>query len=58
MLKNTSSDNAVNKLGYLLVMPRLVQNIGDSYGFPLGIAYVSSSMKKEGFNVATLNLNH
>lgn len=46
------------RLNFLLVMPRLVQNIGDGYSFPLGIAYVSSSMKKAGFNVVTLNLNH
>jgi len=46
------------KLNFLLVMPRLVQSIGDGYVFPLGIAYVSSSMKKAGFNIVTLNLNH
>lgn len=46
------------KLNFLLVMPRLIQNIGDGYMFPLGITYVSSSMKKAGFNVVTLNLNH
>ena len=46
------------KLNFLLVMPRLVQSIGDGYVFPLGVAYVSSSMKKAGFNVVTLNLNH
>jgi len=46
------------KLNFLLVMPRLVQSIGDGYVFPLGVAYVSSSMKKAGFNVFTLNLNH
>jgi len=46
------------KLNFLLVMPRLAQNIGEGYVFPLGIAYVSSSMKKAGFNVVTLNLNH
>lgn len=45
-------------LNFLFVMPRLVQSIGDGYVFPLGIAYVSSSMKKAGFNVFTLNLNH
>lgn len=39
-------------------MPRLVRNVNDSYSFPLGIAYVSSSLKKAGFNVYTLNLNH
>lgn len=47
-----------DRLNFLLVMPRLVQNIGDGYVFPLGLAYVSSSMKKAGFNVFTLNLNH
>jgi radical SAM superfamily enzyme YgiQ (UPF0313 family) len=52
------SDHKSKKLNYLLVMPRLVLNISDSYGFPLGIAYVSSCLKKAGYNVATLNLNH
>ena len=46
------------KLNFLLVMPRLVQRIGDGYSFPLGIAYISSSMKKAGYNVFTVNLNH
>ena len=46
------------KLNYLLVMPRLVRNVGDGYSFPLGIAYVSSCMKKAGYNVIPLNLNH
>lgn len=46
------------KLKYLMVMPRLVQCVGDGYAFPLGIAYVSSSLKAAGFDVFTLNLNH
>ncbi|MFA5276791.1 MAG: radical SAM protein, partial [Candidatus Omnitrophota bacterium] len=46
------------KLNYLLVMPRLVQNIGDGYSFPLGITYISGSLKSAGYNVTTLNLNH
>ena len=46
------------KLNFLLVMPRLVQDYGEGYVFTLGIAYVSSSMKKAGFNVFTVNLNH
>ncbi|MBF0299047.1 MAG: cobalamin-dependent protein [Oligoflexia bacterium] len=46
------------RLNYLLIMPRLVKNVGDGYSFPLGIAYVSSSVKKAGFNVTALNLNH
>ena len=43
---------------YLAIMPRLVKNIGESYNFPLGIAYISSTLKKAGFRVYTLNLNH
>lgn len=31
---------------YLAIMPRLVKNIGESYNFPLGIAYISSTLKK------------
>lgn len=46
------------KLNYLLVMPRLVRNVGDGYNFPLGLAYISGSLKKAGFNVTTVNLNH
>lgn len=46
------------KLNQLIVMPRIVNQVGDWYQFPLGIAYVSSSMKKAGFSVYTLNLNH
>lgn len=45
-------------LNYLIVMPRLVQNIGDGYSFPLGLPYISSTMKKQGHSVKTLNLNH
>lgn len=48
----------MKKLNYLLVMPRLVQNPGDGYSFPLGLAYISASMKQAGFQVTTLNLNH
>lgn len=43
---------------YLIVMPRLVEKVGDGYAFPLGIAYVSASMKKIGSKVETINLNH
>ena len=45
-------------LNYLVVMPRLVQEIGDGYNFPLGIAYVSAALKRAGFNVFCLNPNH
>lgn len=43
---------------FLLVMPRLVNRIGEGYNFPLGIPYVSAAMKKAGLNVYTVNLNH
>jgi putative N-acetylmannosamine-6-phosphate epimerase len=46
------------RLNYLLVMPRLVQKADDGYAFPLGIAYVSSSMKRAGYATFTVNLNH
>jgi radical SAM superfamily enzyme YgiQ (UPF0313 family) len=48
----------IDKIKCLLVMPRFVQNVGDGYQFSLGICYVSSSMKKAGYEVYTLNLNH
>lgn len=47
-----------NKLRYLIVMPRFVQNVGDGYQFPLGVPYISASMKKAGYEVYTMNLNH
>jgi len=43
---------------FLLVMPRFVANGDLGYFFPLGLPYVSASMKKAGFHVRTLNLNH
>ena len=36
-------------------MPKIPEK--QEYMFPLGIAYVSSSLKKSGYNVFTLNLN-
>lgn len=48
----------MSNLNYLIVMPRFVDKIGEWYNFPLGIPYVSSSLKKSGFNVYTLNLNN
>lgn len=47
----------MKKLNHLLIIPRFVDRIGEWYIFPLGIAYISSCLKKEGFNVFTLNLN-
>ncbi len=42
----------------LLVAPQYVEKIGDHYDFPLGLAYVSASLKKSGAEVVCLNLNH
>ncbi|HEB78886.1 MAG TPA: radical SAM protein, partial [Rhodospirillales bacterium] len=41
----------------LLVVP-MFANIGQSYDFPLGIAYISSTLKQAGYDVHCLNLNH
>lgn len=46
------------KMNYLLIMPRFVDKVGEWYHFPLGIPYVSSSLKKEAFQLYTLNLNN
>lgn len=48
----------MNKLNYLLIMPCFIENTADELIFPLGIAYISASMKTKGFNTYTLNLNH
>jgi radical SAM superfamily enzyme YgiQ (UPF0313 family) len=44
-------------MNYLIINPHYVTK-GEPYHFPLGLAYISSSMKKEGFNVVVLNLCH
>lgn len=48
----------MRKLNHLIVIPRITTNIGDWYQFPLGIAYISSSLKRAGCNIYTLNPNH
>ncbi len=42
----------------LIVMPKLVEKSGDYYDMPLGVLYISAALKKSGFDVETLNLNH
>lgn len=42
---------------FLLVVPRFAK-VGSFYNFPLGLAYISSSLKNKGFNVHCLNLCH
>lgn len=47
-------------LKILLVIPRYNggENINYSYTFPLGLGYISSVVKKAGYDVTVLNLNH
>lgn len=42
----------------LVVAFSFYNKVGDFYDFPLGIAYISASLKKAGFDVHCLNLNH
>jgi len=42
---------------FLLVAPRMIEDEHDTALFPLGIAFVTSALKKKGFSVHTLNLN-
>ena len=46
------------ELNYLIVMPILTEIFEQSYTFPLGIAYVTSSLKQSGRNVIAYNLNY
>lgn len=39
-------------------MPLFQSHPNEAYTFPLGIPYISAAMKKAGFQVFTLNLNH
>lgn len=39
-------------------MPRFRDNPEEGYFFPFGIPYISAALKKAGFAVFTLNLNH
>lgn len=48
----------MKKWNFLLVMPRIVNKIGDGYSFPLGLPYVSSALKNACFQIYTYNLNH
>lgn len=45
-------------MNYLFVMPSSTKIKTQAYVFPIGIAYVSSSLKASGRNVTTLNLNY
>lgn len=45
-------------MNYCIIAPNCVRNMDATYNFPIGIAYVSSSLKKSGRNVITYNLNY
>jgi anaerobic magnesium-protoporphyrin IX monomethyl ester cyclase len=45
-------------MNYLMVMPKSLGTIDNFNIFPIGLAYVSASMKKAGFNVFTANLDY
>lgn len=44
-------------MNILLVLPRVFVNLAEPEHFPVGMAYVSSCLKKAGHNVSILNLN-
>ena len=46
------------KIRYGIVMPRLTEINDQSYQFPIGMAYVSSSLKNSGRDVVTYTLNY
>ncbi|MHB1041758.1 MAG: cobalamin-dependent protein [Eubacteriales bacterium] len=45
-------------MNFLIVSPKFNRRFGEYYEFPLGLAYISSSLKSAGYNVNCLNLNH
>lgn len=45
-------------MNILIVAPRFNTTIEQYYEFPLGLAYISAVLKKAGFKVFTINLNH
>ena len=42
----------------LIIVPRFINKFNEHYEFPLGLAYISSYLKHNNFNVNVLNLNH
>ncbi len=50
--------DGLNKKNFCIVVPRLTQIKEQAYSFPIGLAYVSSSLKAAGYNVLVYNLNY
>ncbi len=55
-----STKRSKKSLKILLVVPRynLTNKIDYNYTFPLGLGYISSTVKNAGYDVSVLNLNH
>ncbi len=45
-------------MNYLLVMPKNLGSVEHFNIFPIGLAYISASLKKGGFHVFTANLDY
>jgi len=45
-------------MNILIIAPRYTDTQGLYYEFPLGLAYISAVLKRDGHNVFCLNLNH
>lgn len=45
-------------MNILLIVPRFRDSYGEYYEFPLGLACISAMLKKHGYSVTCLNLNH
>lgn len=43
---------------FLIVSPKFMPAVGGYYDFPIGLAYISSSLKNNGHEVECLNPNH
>ena len=56
--ENETAEFKGGGINYLIVMPILTEIFDQSYTFPIGMAYVSSSLKRTGRNVITYNLNY
>ncbi len=45
-------------MNFLVVVPYLINEGATGYEMPMGILYISSSLKREGFKIFTINMNH
>ena len=45
-------------MNFLVVIPKFTSSPGQDYIFPVGIAYITAALKRAGFNVRGIDLNH